>query len=54
MMDLRSELLIDKNAQALVLGIFPRYSGILPTIPWFYVKMSRERPSKPRNSVFSM
>ena len=30
MMDLRSELLIDKNAGLGLKGLFPRYSSILP------------------------
>ena len=44
-MDLRSELLIDKNAGLGLRGI-PRYSVSFPTMPWFYVKDVKEAALK--------
>ena len=38
MMDLRSELLIDKNAGLGLKGYFPDIRVSFPTMPWFYVK----------------
>lgn len=42
MMDLRSELLIDKNAGLGLKGYFPDIRVSFPTIPWFYVKDVKE------------
>ena len=42
MMDLRSELLIDKNAGLGLKGYFPDIRVSFPTMPWFYVKDVKE------------
>ena len=46
MMDLRSELLIDKNAGLGLKGYFPDIRVSFPTIPWFYVKDVKEAALK--------
>ena len=46
MMDLRSELLIDKNAGLGVKGYFPNIRVSFPTMPWFYVKDVKEAALK--------
>ena len=46
MMDLRSELLIDKNAGLGLKGYFPDIRVSFPTMPWFYVKDVKEAALK--------
>ena len=46
MMDLRSELLIDKNAGLGLKGYFPDIRVSFPTMPWFYVKDIKEAALK--------
>lgn len=46
MMDLRSELLIDKNAGLGLKGYFPDIRVSFPTMPWFYVKDVKEEALK--------
>ena len=46
MMDLRSELLIDKNAGVGLKGYFPDIRVSFPTMPWFYVKDVKEAALK--------
>lgn len=46
MMDLRSDLLIDKNAGLGLKGYFPDIRVSFPTIPWFYVKDVKEAALK--------
>ena len=46
MMDLRSELLIDKNAGLGLKGYFPDIRVSFPTMPWFYVKDVKESALK--------
>ena len=46
MMDLRSELLIDKNAGLGLKGYFPDIRVSFPTMPWFYVKDVKEAAFK--------
>ena len=46
MIDLRSELLIDKNAGLGLKGYFPDIRVSFPTIPWFYVKDVKEAALK--------
>lgn len=46
MMDLRSELLIDKNAGLGLKGYFPDIRVSYPTMPWFYVKDVKEAALK--------
>lgn len=46
MMDLRSELLIDKNAGLGLRGYFPDIRVSFPTMPWFYVKDVKEAALK--------
>ena len=46
MMDLRSELLIDKNAGLGLKGYFPDIRVSFPTMPWFYVKDVKEADLK--------
>ena len=46
MMDLRSELLIDKNAGLGLKGYFPDIRVSFPTMPWFYVKDVKEATLK--------
>ena len=46
MMDLRSELLIDKNAGFGLKGYFPDIRVSFPTMPWFYVKDVKEAALK--------
>ena len=46
MMDLRSELLIDKNAGLGFKGYFPDIRVSFPTMPWFYVKDVKEAALK--------
>lgn len=46
MMDLRSELLIDKNAGIGLKGYFPDIRVSFPTMPWFYVKDVKEAALK--------
>lgn len=46
MMDLRSELLIDKNAGLGLKGYFPDVRVSFPTMPWFYVKDVKEAALK--------
>ena len=45
-MDLRSELLIDKNAGLGLKGYFPDIRVSFPTMPWFYVKDVKEAALK--------
>ena len=46
MIDLRSELLIDKNAGLGLKGYFPDIRVSFPTMPWFYVKDVKEAALK--------
>ena len=46
MMDLRSELLIDKNAGLGLKGYFPDIRVSFPTMPWFYIKDVKEAALK--------
>ena len=46
MIDLRSELLIDKNAGLGLKGYFPDIRVSFPTMPWFYVKDVKEEALK--------
>ena len=46
MMDLRSELFIDKNAGLGLKGYFPDIRVSFPTMPWFYVKDVKEAALK--------
>ena len=46
MMDLRSELLIDKNAGLGLKGYYPDIRVSFPTMPWFYVKDVKEAALK--------
>ena len=46
MMDLRSELLIDKNEGLGLKGYFPDIRVSFPTMPWFYVKDVKEAALK--------
>ena len=46
MMDLRSELLIDKNAGLGLKGHFPDIRVSFPTMPWFYIKDVKEAALK--------
>lgn len=46
MMDLHSELLIDKNAGLGLKGYFPDIRVSFPTMPWFYVKDVKEAALK--------
>ena len=52
MMDLRSELLIDKNAGLGLKGYFPDIRVSFPTIPWFYVKDVKEAALKAEEQRF--
>ena len=46
MIDLRSELLIDKNAGLGLKGYFPDIRVSFPTMPWFYIKDVKEAALK--------